>query len=817
MKKALSANNPKNGANEPRGLRLSARGRRVARTLSLLLLLATVALVPTLSPFAQKRKDAPYTVTGVTASQSGGTTVVSVSADAPLTRTQTWQDEEGFHMSLPGASPGALKGLPKGVTVRNLGKTLEVVVAVKQGAGVTVDPQSNRLNLVIRGGLDTTKGEAQLAAPTQSSARAEEASTDYEPPVRDRRPLAEAPPVHSYPPQGQPSYGQPPAQMGQTANGYPNGAALPAASPLASPLPEASPSATSAQLVPPTDPGIVPAGSQPVAQESAAPATISVTNEQSDGFLSYIFSLPGVIILLLIGGVALVLARRHQNREDVDEEKEEKNEEVAVERAASDELAVIDERPKKERRRRSRRQSDHALARTGDSARQDSEPRSEEALERRPAGAPVAPALYGAYRVDQEVGKLVLGQAHRLDVLSSRAPDDRRALETSLIKAMTSPESGEDGRRRARQALEEYGFVARQCASLLLSHNAYDRASSARVLGEIGAQSSLPFLLEALYDTETIVRTEAVTSLGALKMPSAIGALLDMARRHPDMPTSLVSKALSACTIECLDFLDASFPNVPLLDVGDLDDFAASGEITHLDAVGAVEALPEWFEDEELSETLGRLGEADVEARAAAARRLAQFPVQRSVEALTAMAANDPESVVRSAAVTSLGEIEHESVFAPVVMAFGDEAREVRAAAARSLSRMSFDRAEGYVRLIESADGETLRRVAVSCIKAGMVAQAIDRMISEDRRLAYEAFSLLSLLAKAGEIEPMLTAIAEHGEVNVRLALIRLLGTTGQPEVATELRHLAVRDGMPEKVRSALMEVLYKMDQALPV
>ncbi|HYG82873.1 MAG TPA: HEAT repeat domain-containing protein, partial [Pyrinomonadaceae bacterium] len=582
-------------------------------------------------------------------------------------------------------------------------------------------------------------------------------------------------------------------------------------------LPEASPAATPAQLVPPTDPGIVPAGSQPAAQETTAPATISVTNEQSGGFLSYVFSLPGVIILLLIGGGALALARRHRNREDVVEEKEEEKEEEAVETSASEALAVIDERPKKERRRRSRRQSDQAIARTGDPAGRDSEPRADEALERRPAGAPVAPALYGAYRVDQEVGKLVLGQAHRLDVLSSRAPDDRRALETSLIKAMNAPESGEDGRRRARQALEEYGFVARQCASLLLSHNAYDRASSARVLGEIGAQSSLPFLLEALYDTEPIVRTEAVTSLGALKMPSAIGALLDMARRHPEMPSSLVSKALSACTIECLDFLDASFPNVPLLDVGDMDDFAASGEITHLDAVGAVEALPEWFEDEELSETLARLGEADVEARAAAARRLAQFPVQRSVEALTAMASNDPEPTVRSAAVTSLGEIEHESIFAPVVMAFGDEAREVRAAAARSLSRMSFDRAEGYVRLIESADHETLRRVAEACVKAGMVAQAIDRMISEDRRLAYESFSLLSLLAKAGEVEPMLTAIAEHGEVNVRLALIRLLGTTAQPEIATELRHLAVRDGMPEKVRSALMEVLYKMDQAQPV
>ncbi|HKQ52772.1 MAG TPA: hypothetical protein VJT74_10410, partial [Pyrinomonadaceae bacterium] len=163
MKKALSANNPKKGAH---GL---------ARTLSVGLLLVGTVAVPTLSPFAQKRKDAPYKVTGVTSSQSGGSTVVSVSADAPLTRTQTWQDEEGFHMSLPGASPGALKGLPKGVTVRNLGKSLEVVVAVKPGAGVTVDPQSNSLNLVIRGGVDTSKGEAQLSAP-QTSPRADESA-----------------------------------------------------------------------------------------------------------------------------------------------------------------------------------------------------------------------------------------------------------------------------------------------------------------------------------------------------------------------------------------------------------------------------------------------------------------------------------------------------------------------------------------------------------------------------------------------------------------------------------------------------------------
>src|SRR5205085_3949505 len=112
-------------------------------------------------------------------------------------------------------------------------------------------------------------------------------------------------------------------------------------------------------------------------------------------------------------------------------------------------------------------------------------------------------------------------------------------------------------------------------------------------------------------------------------------------------------------------------------------------------------------------------------------------------------------------------------------------AREVRAAAARAVSRMNFDRAEAYVRLIETANAETLRKVACACIKAGMASQAIDRLISEDRRLAYEAFSLLSLLAKSGEIEPLVDAICDHQEVNIRLAIVRLVGTAGQPEVAT--------------------------------
>src|SRR5438445_1045413 len=149
--------------------------------------------------------------------------------------------------------------------------------------------------------------------------------------------------------------------------------------------------------------------------------------------------------------------------------------------------------------------------------------------------------------------------------MATRVPDGRGAIETSLVKALESPDNGEEGRMRAMQALEEYGFVARQSAALLLGRDAWERSSAARTLGQVGSQTSLPFLIEALHDADPVVRNQAVSSLGALKMPAAIGALLDIARRHPDIPATLLSETLSACSVESLGFLDAPVAEPTLL------------------------------------------------------------------------------------------------------------------------------------------------------------------------------------------------------------------------------------------------------------
>ena len=446
------------------------------------------------------------------------------------------------------------------------------------------------------------------------------------------------------------------------------------------------------------------------------------------------------------------------------------------------------------------------LARTSRAVPANGSSRNGSSIVRQPVTTPAS--QYGAYRIDQEVGKLVLGQTHRMDVLASRASDDRRAIETSLIKAVASPQSDDRERRRAREALEEYGFVARQCAALLLAPDAFDRTSAARSLGEIGSPSSLPFLLEGLYDFESSVRNQSVISIGQLKVPSAIGALLDMARKHPDVSSSVITRALSACsgeaTVQQRSLLSTTLDEGCVLD------------ISHLEPTTSVEDLPEGLHDEGLSKALSELTSLNQEERSEAVNRLAQYGAQSSVAALASVARYDSEPSVRSLAISSLAAINHESVFAAVLIGLADESREVRAAAARSLNRLSFDRSEAYVRVIETSSEETLRDVADACIKAGIVSQNIDRLASRDHRQAYEAFSLMCLLAKAKMTQPVLEAICNHPNMNVRLSAVHLLATTGQPAIIEQLRELALKPGVPEEVNTALLEAMYKLEQISP-
>ena len=771
-----------------------------------------MALLTPFAPRAQKAKESGVNLTGVSSRADARGAVVTVTGDAPLSRAQTWQDDEGFHIVGYRWSMGA--GAPRGVKVRRVGDSLELVVPVKRGASVTVHPRFNSLELVVNGGLaQSSDAEATAAQPgetgretrqrgahsggqdsqTRAAAdarvRAIERRTSQQQQATEDSSFAEAGTRIASASETRVKAAEPPQAKAEEPH---------AETYVAGQFQEVAP-----PQVPPAQIEVAAATPEPVQPAPALTQQTGMAVAAPTGGSSML-TIALVAFLVAVGGT-LVFVRQRGRGEAESSNAAKNSESKALVKASDAKMTVSKTNGKTKGAAKDSATKTGAGQSSGGQAlvKQDATARSIHFSTSAP------PVLFGAFRIEQEVEKMARGEAHSVEVLGSRAQDDRRALEARLLRMITAEQTSETERARARAALEDYGFVARQSAALLLAPDSFQRSSAAHMLGKIGAASSLPFLLEALYDDDAVVRTEAVVSLGALGLPSAIGALLDMARRHPEVPAQLLGSALSACSVASIELTQGEGGSYSLA-----SEDLFTGEITAFEPVAEIEQLPVWLEDETLAEALDRLDSTDVEARVAAAQQLAQYSVQRSVEALSQISTRDRSSAVRAAAVTSLGNIGHVSVFAPVLIAMADEAREVRASAARALSRLSFDRADAYVRVIETADEETMMRLAGACVTAGLARQALDRLASEDRRQAYEAFSLLSLVARGGQTGVILEVVEGGGELKVRLSAARLLALQGQPEVASRLRAIASDESAPQELRAVIAESVARVEQA---
>lgn len=167
--------------------------------------------------------------------------------------------------------------------------------------------------------------------------------------------------------------------------------------------------------------------------------------------------------------------------------------------------------------------------------------------------------------------------------------------------------------------------------------------------------------------------------------------------------------------------------------------------------------------------------EEDEEVRELSLRILTAFRTRNSVEALSQIAIYDLSSTLRSKAVSTLAEFDHESVFEAILLACADPTREVRAAAARALSRLSFDRADAWTRILETNEQGRIRQSARAAIEGGFVERSFDRLVHRDTKLAYEAFVMLALLIKSGEHAQIFEALKNHQDIKVRRAIVHVL------------------------------------------
>lgn len=216
------------------------------------------------------------------------------------------------------------------------------------------------------------------------------------------------------------------------------------------------------------------------------------------------------------------------------------------------------------------------------------------------------------------------------------------------------------------------------------------------------------------------------------------------------------------------------------------------------DLMSAVEQAQDEFEEDE-------------EVRDLAVRVLAAFKTRNSVESLGQMALYDLSSNLRSKAVSILSDFDHESVFETILLACADPTREVRAAAARGLFRLSFDRADAWTRIAETNDEFRMKQAARAAIEADLVGRMFDRLVHDDLKVAYEAFTLTALLIKAGENEVVFQTLENHSDTNVKKAILHVIkatkDTNALDRLYSMLENANLSDEMREEVDKTIQSV----------
>lgn len=255
-------------------------------------------------------------------------------------------------------------------------------------------------------------------------------------------------------------------------------------------------------------------------------------------------------------------------------------------------------------------------------------------------------------------------------------------------------------------------------------------------------------------------------------------------------------------------------------------DYAGSVDLSHL-PIGQFEGVsaPRMYEnlpvsdDDNLLDAIEELqdgSEADSDVRMIALRVMASFKSKNAVEALSQVALYDLSGTIRSKAVTILAEFDHESVFEAIVLSCADPSREVRAAGAKALFRVTFDRADEWARFANCEDQFLSRQVARATVEAGIAERSFDRLVLRDEKAAYEAFALVYLLIKTGETEKLFEAVREHRDLKTRIALLHSLKVANVAEVIPELSALIAAEPMSSAVADKAREALLGIN-ALPV
>jgi hypothetical protein len=165
-------------------------------------------------------------------------------------------------------------------------------------------------------------------------------------------------------------------------------------------------------------------------------------------------------------------------------------------------------------------------------------------------------------------------------------------------------------------------------------------------------------------------------------------------------------------------------------------------------------------------------------------------------------------NVKRAVPGTSAGDSFHQ-----IAESLENSPPKARGSIVRVLYDLDPDRATSFFNLaLRERSLEDRRLLGAALASSGLVNEAIQDLIGDSYENYYYPFSILFLAAKAGEFEALMRVIENHPSIELRVAVIRLLASSGEPEIAPTFRRLAQISSLPAEVRFALTESISQID-----
>jgi HEAT repeat protein len=167
---------------------------------------------------------------------------------------------------------------------------------------------------------------------------------------------------------------------------------------------------------------------------------------------------------------------------------------------------------------------------------------------------------------------------------------------------------------------------------------------------------------------------------------------------------------------------------------------------------------------------------------------------------------------LKVAAMSDLATVGEENSLEVITKSLEDPSASVRNAAVRALYRVNPGFAASFFnQALREGPLDRRRRIGAALAGSGLVAEAIQHLKTDGSQNLYGTLSLLFLVAKAGEVQLLMGLLESHPGLELRLALIELLGSTGDPLIVPALRRLSLRTSLPEEVRSAVKEAIHQI------